>query len=162
MEQEIIRADRGYQLRWLLALLVMAVLGAAALGWGLPAGIAYLAAADVAQAMRAIAAVLAVLWLTLVPLGAYLLFQARRILRAGRFPPANVRVIRDTRLLTGARARRRGYLMAVFGLAAIGFGIAGAMYFPWAIHGLLREQAAEPRGVNHPGSGSYRLPVTAV
>ena len=59
----MVRADRGYRLRWLLLLIGMAGVGAAALGWALPAWIARLETLEPDVALRSIGRLLAVMWL---------------------------------------------------------------------------------------------------
>ncbi len=46
--------------------------------------------------------------LLFVPFSLYLLYVSIRTYRTSRFPPPGTRVIRDTRIVTGRRARMRG------------------------------------------------------
>lgn len=62
-------------------------------------------------------------------LGFYLLVIGLRALRSGRFPPPGVRVIRDTRVRTGAGAR-------VIGLVAVSLG-ASLPAVALVVHGLV-------------------------
>jgi hypothetical protein len=66
---------------------------------------------------------------------------ARRVLRAGRFPPPGQRVIRDTPVLTGADAVIRGRILQVLAvcLAAV-CAVMWLMY--WQLVSLLPDTAA--------------------
>ncbi len=56
--------------------------------------------------------------LLFVPFSLYLLYLSIQTYRTSRFPPPRTRVVRDTRIVTGRRARRKGmagvFLAAVF------------------------------------------------
>jgi hypothetical protein len=68
--------------------------------------------------------------LPVLGLAVYLWRLGARIARAERFPPPGMAVVRDTVVLLGTRARRRGRLVqgvAVLVVAA-GFGLAAALW----------------------------------
>ncbi len=155
----MVRADRGYRLRWLLLLIGMAGVGAAALGWALPAWIARLETLEPDVALRSIGRLLAVMWLGLVLPGVYMLWFASRVWRSGRFPPPKARVIRDTRLLTGAAALARARLLTLFGISAITLGVAGAVYLPHALNELMPEGRDLPWSTDHPGPKKQTPPL---
>src|SRR5688572_19353929 len=75
-----------------------------------------------ASTKRARVAFLALAALLLAPLLAfavYLWSLGGRVLRAQEFPPPGLRVIRDTAVLTGARAVSRGRLLKVLAVSAL-------------------------------------------
>jgi hypothetical protein len=67
--------------------------------------------------------------LPLIAAGIYLFQLGRRSVRARRFPPPGVAVVRDTRVLEGHEGRRRGRLLQVLA----GMLIAAALLVPFAL-----------------------------
>ena len=58
-----------------------------------------------------------------VLLGLWCLWTAARILRSARFPAPGTRVLRDTPILRGTKARRRGLGALILGLVLLGLGL---------------------------------------
>ena len=69
--------------------------------------------------------------LLLVMTGIYLMVLARKTLRSGQYPPPGMRVIRDTRLRTGAQARRASISLIVISCILIVFAFF-FLYWPYA------------------------------
>ncbi len=69
--------------------------------------------------------------LLLLSMGVYFVLLARKTLRSGQYPPPGMRVIRDTRLRTGAQAKRVAISFIVISsiLILIAFFF---FYFPFA------------------------------
>lgn len=82
----------------------------------------------------------AMMAVTLIGIGSYLAYFSAGVLRSSRFPPAGLRVIKDTRVITGKGARMRG---------AVGIGLAvllilTGLAFPvlaWRVSSLLTGRA---------------------
>ncbi len=114
MSPEIQPADPRLRLRFLLAMILIAAIGAAGILslddylTRLHALVIARQTEAVAQAHRAIQAVLALIATGGTLLSVYLGSISWRALRSERFPPPGARVISDTRILHGAEARRRG------------------------------------------------------
>ena len=69
--------------------------------------------------------------LLLLSMGVYFVLLARKTLRSGQYPPPGMRVIRDTRLRTGAQAKR--VAISFIALSSILILIAFFFfYFPFA------------------------------
>lgn len=92
-----------------------------------------------ASAQRARLALLLLAALLLAPLlalAAYLWSLGARVVRAQEFPPPGLRVIRDTAVITGARAVSRGRLLKVLALScAIACAVLGILL--WRFDSLL-------------------------
>jgi len=69
----------------------------------------------------------ALLLAPLVVFAAYVWSLGERVLRAREYPPPGLRVIRDTRVMTGERAISRGRLLKMLalgcGIACVGLGL---------------------------------------
>ena len=84
---------------------------------------------------------LRVVFAALVGMGAYLILLARRTLRAGRYPPPGMRVIRETRLRTGNQAKKAALSLIVLAslLIAVAFFF---LYWPYAFEKTLLKKTS--------------------
>jgi len=117
-ESVIIPPDPAFIRRFqgiMLGVLLLAGLA----GYGLDGYLRGLAASpEAADRERLLTAFTLAVWimpLTGALMAGWMLWHARAILRAGRFPLEGQRVLRPTPLLTGPPARRMGYGLAVCG-----------------------------------------------
>ena len=139
---DIRRADPALRRNVVLALVCAAVAGslllaaferydAALRGWLLSEP------GEFAQRVELVFVILAVaLCAPLLVLAACLWSFGGKIVRAGAYPPPGMRVVRDTPVVTGARAAARGRWFKVF---ALGCGIAAAAlgWLLWRLTSLL-------------------------
>jgi len=147
MNQKIIEANPKVRLATTAALGVAAV---ASLG-GLFVLRAYLADQLTLMETNAPAAmdnVLGLVYLFAVLMGAgalllaaYFGYLAMRIRSTGQFPPPGAMVLKDTPLLTGAAARRRGWIAAAASLMLIVAGTAGTWFFQHSVHRVMKSGA---------------------
>jgi MFS family permease len=156
MKQEIIRADRRYRRRMVGVFLVIVCLGAAVIGWGLPWAERALARQQVETVLRVLQTALLAVFLGLAALGLYVYRIGRCVMEQERFPPANHRVIRDTRLIQGEGARTRGRLLVFFAFLMVFMGLFGAFYVPHVLDELVRplENREEPGDLARPDLGT--------
>ncbi len=83
-----------------------------------------------AQRLNIIIILLAVLFLApLIGFAAYLWSLGGRILRAREFPPPGLRVIRDTRVVTGEAAVSRGHWLRLLAVGCVTAGFALGVLF---------------------------------
>ena len=138
MEYEIVPADKKHRSLARITAVLLTILGLLALGllYGHLGKIEKRAeenprAAEEAeqQVLRLAATALWVGGLSLVGMGAWFWRLGRRINRAGRFPPPGMKVIRDTRVRTGAEARTLANLAQAATLLCIVAGTVGMWYF---------------------------------
>ncbi len=124
MSPEIQPADAGFRVRVLLAMTLLAAIGAAGLLY-LDAYLDDLDSGGTGRLLAAERALAAVRWfLALMAaggmlLGLYLGWISWRTLRSERFPPPGARVLSDTRVLRGRQARRRGQAGLVLAAATL-------------------------------------------
>ncbi len=130
MSSEIQPADERLRFRLLLLMTLAAALGAVCLH-GLDDYFTELHSlaveAQPAAAMKAKRLVLAILGLATAGSTLFSLYLGRvswRILRSGRFPPPGARVLSDTRVCHGRRARRRGLAGLALALLTLGLTVA--------------------------------------
>ena len=128
MSEEIIPADRTYRRTLILIGLVSVLVGVALLGWVLPRGLEYLESLEVQRALGLSKIALIVLFLSLVPLGAYLFVVGRKMIRYERFPLPGMKVIADTQVVEGEKVKFRGQVVVVLALVLILLGLFGALY----------------------------------
>jgi len=77
--------------------------------------------------------------LLLLGMGGYLILLARRTSKSGQYPPPGMKVIRDTRLRTGDKAKSITTLMMVSSAILILFGFL-FLCFPWALEKFLTKK----------------------
>jgi hypothetical protein len=83
---------------------------------------------------------LRVIFLPLLPIGVYVAYLGYRIIRSGRFPPPNSRLLKRLPPQNGTLAEVRGWLALFTGLCLCGLGIYGAVIVPHEIARLLNIQ----------------------
>src|SRR5262245_38636928 len=127
---ELYRADRQLRRMAVLAIVGIALLGAVAL-WALQSwlgSIAEAARGSTRARLAVLACVIGASLAPLSPLAIYLWRHGARTRAASQFPPPGARVLRDTQIVRGARAQRRGLwlqAMAVaIALACVGLAAA--------------------------------------
>lgn len=133
-QPEIVAADKPLRVRAILAVVLLVVVGGAAIGLlnghlreiEQQAGENLQAARQKALRLTAIAA--AVGGLGFVGMGGWFWWLGRRVHRSGRFPPPGMKVIKNTPVRTGARARTVAHLAQVAGLLCVIAGTFGMWY----------------------------------
>ena len=128
MSEEIIPADRTYRRLFLIIGCVLVFIGVVLIGWVLPWALEYLEGLEVQRGLSFIKVALVVLFLSIVPLGAYLFTVGRKMIKYERFPLPGMKVIADTQVVEGERAKFRGQVVVVLALVLILLGLVGALY----------------------------------
>ena len=95
--------------------------------------------------------------LPILGLAVYQIILARRILKSGRFPPPGMKMIRDTKIQTGAKAKKVAISLIVLS-SIIGVIILFLVYFPYAFEKkLLKKSPDVERGVLEKERGVIEL-----
>jgi hypothetical protein len=133
---EIVRADTRLRRLAITVVVVSAVAGSIAI-WLVQQWLDSVRQASTASAVQLFAALVGLMGLTIVLLvafGVYLWQYGRRVRAASMFPPPGAKVIRDTPVLRGPPALRRGLILqaagAAFFLCCV--GLAAATWFVYA------------------------------
>ncbi len=140
MNQGIIPADKSYRRRIISIYVVLVLIGLVLIGWVLPLTKAYIEQLEPETALRTLKATLVVVFLTIVPIALYILSFGRKVMQHERFPPPGVKVIRDTKIIEGQKARVRGRLLVVLSLALILLAVIGALYTPYMLDKVERSE----------------------
>lgn len=130
MNQRVIRADKAYRNKVLVLLVLLVSLGTLIIGWGLPWMQEDLRSRNPEEALQFMKVALVLLFLGILPMALTLLSFGRKIISTERFPPPGVRVIRDTELLEGERAKQRGRALVIVSVILVLVGLCGAFYVP--------------------------------
>ena len=134
MEDEIVPADKNHRRLALVTALLLTILGLVALGilHGYLGKIQELAKdnprAAEEKVLRLATTVLWIGGLGLVGMGAWFWRLGRRINLAGRYPPPGMKVVKQTRVRTGARARTLANLSQLTALLCVVAGTVGTWY----------------------------------
>jgi len=128
MNEKIIPANRTYRRTVLIIYVVLVVIGVVLIGWVLPRSQDYLEGLEAQKALGILKVALVVLFLSILPLAAYLLAVGRKMMKTERFPPPGMKVISDTKVVEGEKVKFRGQVMVVLSLVLIFLGLLGALY----------------------------------
>ncbi len=112
---------------------VLVFIGGVLVGWVLPWAAGHLEGLEAQKALGIIKVALVVLFLGTVPLAAYLFTIGRKMMKYERFPPPGMKVITDTKLVEGEKAKFRGQVVVVLSLVLILLGLLGALYSSYLI-----------------------------
>lgn len=134
MNEGIMPADKGYRRRVLAIYVVIVLLGLVLIGWVLPLTKEYIDQLEPETATSAMKTTLILVFLTIVPIALYILAFGRKVMQHERFPPPGVKVIRDTKIIEGKKARARGRVLVVLSLVLIFLGVIGALYTPYMLN----------------------------
>lgn len=128
------KADPAARKKALYSIGAITIVGLAAIHWGLPALKQYLFRLPPRESLEMICWIIFITFLSAAPIGFYLCLLGRKTLNTNQFPPKRTKVIRDTAVLTGSSALRRGKILIVGGVLLILMSLFGAGYFPLEIY----------------------------
>ena len=135
----LIRADSHLRNKWLTAISIMVIVPVYLL-WVLPPAQEYLAKLFSDNDSRTAFSLLiifyslfSILAIMLITTGMHLIQAARKVHKSGHFPAPDMRVIRDTWLVSGGRATFISYLLTATGLLLF----IGGGSVPYYFHNLL-------------------------
>ncbi len=129
MNEPVLKADRTLRRKMILFLAAASVLGLALLFFfqNELGQVDQLARENPRAALEQLLNRLHLLALSMtllfVPFSLYLLYFSIRTYRASRFPPPGSRVVRDTRIVTGRRARMKGIAGVLLAAAFLGLAL---------------------------------------
>ncbi len=106
---------------------VLVVIGVVIIGWVLPGAQDYLEGLEAQRALGLIKVALVVLFLSIIPLAAYLFTVGRKMMKYERFPPPGLKVITDTKVNEGEKVKFQGQVVVVLSLVLILLGLLGAL-----------------------------------
>ena len=131
---KIVPADPKQRRLALLAVVAIVIGGVVALWWldrrldGIDRLVEENLPAAAERALSLVVKALVVMGVSLVGMGLYLFWLGVQINRAGQFPPPGMKVIRNTVVRTGPRARLLANLALVSSLLAVLAGTVGMWY----------------------------------
>ena len=128
MNEKIIPADRTYRSMVLMIFVVLVFIGVVIIGWVLPGAQDYLEGLEAQRALGLIKVALVVLFLSIIPLAAYLFTVGRKMMKYERFPPPGMKVITDTKVAEGEKVKFQGQVVVALSLVLILLGLLGALY----------------------------------
>lgn len=126
MEREILKADKQYRTRLLTAYLVGIAVFSLCLCFGLPRYCAYLRTLKIPDMLDITEISTMIFFACFIGPACYLMVVGRRIIFSKRFPFPGQKVIRDTKIIEGKKAVRRGRMLFILGMLTIIILIAGA------------------------------------
>lgn len=164
---EVVRADPAYRRRAILAAVgaVVLLLAAAAAAPRLIGSLGALSTRSREEAVALFAALVVPLVVLAAVVGVDTIRRALRILHERRFPPAGMRVLRDTPVIRGTMARVLGVLLCALGatllaatvvLAGISYRIGSVFWYGCPRAAVSSPRRALPRGSRSPAGSPTR------
>lgn len=147
MDGRVIKANKKVR-RLVIEICVISVLVVIALMlWVLPWSVSHLERQPPRVVLWVLEAVVAVIFLSVVPLAVYLYWLGRQVVRHRQLPPPGMKVVVDTRVIEGDRAVMRGRIVMALAVILLAVGLLGGLWFPYrlerAFAGRLNKAPAE-------------------
>ena len=139
-QERIIKEDKKIRMLVILAYIVSVLVLAVSLMWILPWSEGRLEQIEPQIALRIIRIVIAFIFLSIIPFGAYLCLFGWRVIKHRQMPPPGTKVVVDTKVLKGDKAVTRGRLIIVMAFVFIVLGLFGGLYFPYKFGKVFGEQ----------------------
>lgn len=130
-EGRVLKADRRARTLLLASGAIGALVVAVLTLWVVPWGQGYLQEQEPRVALRVLQGITALLFLSFVPAGTYLFWFGRRAVRSRQMPPPGTWVIRDTRVIEGDRAVRRGRGMMALAVTLFAICVLASLWLPY-------------------------------
>jgi hypothetical protein len=138
MNQDILPADKEFRKRFIIFLVLIVIVFVVAI-LSLKNYLDQMAPLTRENPDLAVKKVMCLLkwWLGLgslpvLGLGLYQILLARRVLKSGQFPPPGMKVVRDTRIRTGAKAKKAAISLIVLSSIVIAITLF-LVYWPYAL-----------------------------
>ena len=138
MDKDIVSADKTYRNKVLALCFLLGLLGVLLIKWGVPLGLEYLNHLDPKTAFLIIDVTLALIMLSMVPVGLYLFKLGRTIIKHECFPPPGMKVIKDTPIDKGKKAKVKGQILVYISILFMVVGLLGALYIHCICQSLVR------------------------
>ena len=133
----ILKADPKYRRRVLLLYLACVVIGLGLILWGLPLlgrhMDEYVKARDLSGGIRFLQILVALLFVPTFPMTYSLYRFAKRVQTSGQLPPPGTKVLRDTVIIEGPPARRRGNQLVVLSILLAVMSLTGMVGLPYLL-----------------------------
>ncbi|MDJ0704886.1 MAG: hypothetical protein QNJ46_16515 [Leptolyngbyaceae cyanobacterium MO_188.B28] len=127
----ILKADPEYRRKCLLLYGALAAVGLALAHWGAPLLKAWILGKELSEAIRLLQVLLGLMGLPLLLMAYYSYRLARKAIASSQFPPPGMKVLRDTEILEGPAARRKGRQLWVVSIALALIAVIGSVYLPY-------------------------------
>ena len=145
MVEQLIHADRRLRRVVLVALVVCAGIGATLIHWALPWATRYVTGLECEQGLRIVHIVLSVIFLSILPVAWYIASFGRQVVTSRQLPPPGVKVIKDTRIITGQSALARGKALIAIAVLLAVIALIGGLWLPWKMGKIMsRPCTSEP------------------
>jgi len=132
--QEILKADPSARRKAILSCIVAVIFGILILVWIVPSWFEYLNTLPKDQSISL--AINLIAFLSVIPFSISLYFyrQGLKIIKSERCPPPGTKVIKDTPIIMGEKARWRGKVLIVISIIILVCGIFNATVVPYGFH----------------------------
>jgi hypothetical protein len=125
-----LKTDKAYRRKFFYLCGALVTGGFVIIRWGWPEFESFLKQQKPEDALHMLLIVLAALYLPVLLWVIFAFRFASRVMASAQFPPPGSRVLRDTEIIEGAPARRKGLIMMITSIILGLTVFFGAIYFP--------------------------------
>ncbi len=130
----LLKADPQSRRKLINIYFVVFIVGFIIIQWGLPEFKAFVNQKKPREAAHILLITLSLCFLSVLPMAIYIYRYGQRILKAGQFPPPGEKVIRDTKIIEGNSARRRGRILIILSLLLALASLFGGLFLPYGLY----------------------------
>jgi hypothetical protein len=138
MEPQIVKVDRQYRNRLLVAYLIAILAGYLLIKFAWPVAVHAFRQLNISSSFTVAEIVFAVFFLCFIGPALYLISIGKKIIKSGMHPFPGQKVLRDTIIVTGSKAMFRGKVLVRLGYTSIVMAILGCVWlhlvFMWIKH----------------------------
>jgi len=127
MSSKIVKADKSYRRKIIVILFLIGLSGLVLFLWLLPRINQTVHQIEPQKGLALVRCLLVVMFLAIVSIAVYLAFFGRNVLKYRSFPPPEVKVLRDTRIIEGESAIIYGQIIVWLSVLLFIFGLYGIL-----------------------------------
>jgi hypothetical protein len=130
----LLKADPQSRRKLVNIYVVIFIVGFIIIQWGLPEFKAFANQKKPREAVHVLLVTVSICFLSVLPMAIYVYRYGQRILKAGQCPPPGEKVIRDTNIIEGDAARRRGQMLIMLSLLLALASLFGGLFIPYGLY----------------------------
>jgi uncharacterized membrane protein YhaH (DUF805 family) len=141
----VLKADPNARRKLIYIILIFSVLTFIIFGLALPEFESYLKQKQSQEALKILCIALSIMFLSALCIPAYFYSVGHRILKAGQYPWPGMKVMHDTKVVTGNAARRKAYIAIILSYLMALLLLYGGVFVPYSLYKSFENQKIEKK-----------------